>query len=120
MGELSAPDNLASKPALVRFASVEEATRAKDSMNGLQPLGFLEPLQIKFANAPPSWSGGGGWGDGGKSEGWGQDKSWTDAPPEAGAATPSWGQDKKWTDAPQEAAASAPAWGQDKSWTDVP
>jgi RNA recognition motif-containing protein len=57
---LEAPPGQTVKAALVTFSSEEEATYAKDSLNGVQPDGFPEPLMVRFANNPGSGPGGGG------------------------------------------------------------
>mmetsp|Transcript_53876 Transcript_53876/g.136805 ORF Transcript_53876/g.136805 Transcript_53876/m.136805 type:complete len:280 (+) Transcript_53876:65-904(+) len=77
--------------ALVRFASVEEATWVIENLNGNLAEGLEEPIVARFANAPGG--GGKGWGDsqGGKS--WGKgDQSW------GGKGGKSWGGkgDESW------------------------
>merc|ERR1712176_1370076 len=59
---LEAPPGQTIKASLIRFSSEQEATYAKDSLNGVQPEGFPEPLVVRFANNP----GGGMDGSAGK------------------------------------------------------
>ena len=63
---------------LNRVSTLSQASYVKDSMNGMQPDGFPEPLLVKFANSKPkdpwpaagdaSWGGDGG----GCGEDWGK------------------------------------------------
>jgi len=49
----------ASRCAIVRYASMEEATTVIALLNGNCPQGLSSPVQIKYANAPGGSSGGG-------------------------------------------------------------
>lgn len=71
---LEPPAGSQSKAALIRFASAAEAQHVKESLHGLQPEGFPEPLTIRFANDKGGGKGGdkgGGGGGGGKGGGGG-------------------------------------------------
>jgi len=76
------PPNMPGKKsaALVRFSSVDEASWVVENLNGNLAEGLLEPIVVRFANAPgaksqTSWGGGQGgdqtWGAGKGGNAWG-------------------------------------------------
>lgn len=70
---LEPPPGHTNKAALIRYATPQEAQYVKQSLNGVQPEGFTEPLMVKLTNSPgqnftnspgQNYAGDGGFGGG--------------------------------------------------------